>query len=166
MRSILVDDKSKANTITLNIVLPSTLLNKAINSVHFTHPTGFKHTLFSFKLQFYHANERSMVLDYVNKCDVCKILKGRVDVPIEIQTTPKSKQPFETVAIDFLGPLIKTDAGNRYILSCVDLFSRFALLHALPNRSSEAVISCLLNIFDKFGYPKTLLSDNALEFKK
>ena len=50
MRSILVDDKSKANTITLNIVLPSTLLNKAINSVHFRHPTGFKHTLFSFKL--------------------------------------------------------------------------------------------------------------------
>ena len=97
---------------------------------------------------------------------MCKILKGRVDVPIEIQTTPISKQPFETVAIDFLGPLIKTDAGSRYILSCVDLFSRFALLHALPNRSSEAVISCLLNIFDKFGYPKTLLSDNALEFKK
>ena len=63
MMSILVDDKSKPNTITLNIVLPSTLLNKAINSVHFRHPTGFMHTLLSFKLQFYHANERSMVLD-------------------------------------------------------------------------------------------------------
>ena len=39
------------------------------------------------------------------------------------------------------------------------------MLNALPNRSSEAVISCLINIFDKFGYPKILLSDNALKFK-
>ena len=39
------------------------------------------------------------------------------------------------------------------------------MLNALPNRSYETVISCLINIFDKFGYPKILLSDNALEFK-
>ena len=75
------------------------------------------------------------------------------------------RKPFEAVAIDFLGPLIKTDSGNRYIMSCVDLFSRFSVLNALPNRISEAVISCLISIFDKFVYPKTLVSDNALEFK-
>ena len=64
-----------------------------------------------------------------------------------------------------MGPLISTDSGNRYILSCVDLFNRFRVLNALPYRSSEAVISSLINIFYKFGYPKILLSDNALEFK-
>ena len=103
-----------------------------------------------------------MVLTYVGNFDVCKILKGRVDVPTEIQTAPTARKSFEAVAIDFLGPLISTDSGNRYILSCVDLFS---VLNALPNRSSEAVISCLINIFDNFGYPKILLSDNALEFQ-
>ena len=149
----------------LNIVVPSTLLKKAITYVHYWHHTGVKHTLFSFKLLYSHPNERSMVMTYVGNCDVCKILKGRVDVPIEIQTAPIARKPFEAVAIDFLGPLISTDSGNRYILSCVDLFSRFSVLNALPNRSSEAVISCLINIFDKFGYPKILLSDNELEFK-
>ena len=42
-----------------------------------------------------------MIVEYVNKCDAFKILKGRVDVPIEIQIAPISKQPYETVAIDF-----------------------------------------------------------------
>ena len=106
-----------------------------------------------------------MVMTYVGNCDVCKILKGRVDLPIEIQTAPIARKPFEAVAIYFLGPLISTDSGNHYILSCVDLFSRFSVLNALPNRSSEAVIFYLINIFDKFGYPKILLSDRALEFK-
>ena len=149
----------------LNIVVSSTLLKKAITYVHYKHLTGVKHTLFSFKLLYYHPNKRSMVMTYVGNCDVCKILKGRVDVPIEIQTAPTARKPFEAVAIDFLGPLISTDSGNRYIPSCADLFSQFSVLNALPNRSSEAVISCLIYVFDKFGYPKILLSDNALEFK-
>ena len=164
-RKFLGEKNYSAESTVLNIVVPSTLLQKAINYVHYRHHTGVKHTLFSFKLLYYHPNERSMVMTYVGNCDVCKILKGRVDVPIEIQTAPIARKPFEAVAIDFLGPLISTDSGNRYILSCVDLFSRFSVLNALPNRSSEAVISCLINIFDKFGYPRILLSDNALEFK-
>ena len=164
-RKFLGEKNYSAESTVLNIVMPSTLLQKAINYVHYRHHTGVKHTLFSFKLLYYHPNERSMVMTYVGNCDVCKILKGRVDVPIEIQTAPIARKPFEAVAIDFLGPLISTDSGNRYILSCVDLFSRFSVLNALPNRSSEAVISCLINIFDKFGYPRILLSDNALEFK-
>ena len=161
-RKFLDEKNYSAESTVLNIVVPSTLLKKTITYVHYRHHTGVKHTLFSFKLLNYHPNERSMVMTYVGNCDVCKILKGRVDVPIEIQTAPTARKPFEAVAIDFLGPLISTDSGNRYILSCVDLFS---VLNALPNRSSEAVISCLIIIFDKFGYPKILLSDNALEFK-
>ena len=165
-RTFLGDKNCSADSTILSIVVPSTLFKKAINYVHYRHNTGVKHTLFSFKLLYCHPNERSMVMTYVpNSCNICKILKGRVNVPIEIQTAPTARKPFEAVAIDFLGPLISTDSGNRYILSCVDLFSRFSVLNALPNCSSEAVISCLINIFDKFGYPKILLSDNALEFK-
>ena len=139
-RTFLGDKNCNPHSTTLNIVVPSTLLKKSINYVHYRHHTGVKHTLFSFKLLYYHPNERSMVMTYVANCDVCKILKGRVDAPIEIQTATTARKPFKAVAIDYLGPLIKTDSGNRYILSCVDLFSRFSVLNALPNRSSEAVI--------------------------
>ena len=121
-RKFLGKKNYSAESTVLNIVVPSTLLKKAITYVRYRHHTGVKHTLFSFKLLYYHPNERSMVMTYIGNCDVCKILKGRVDVPIEIQTAPTARKPFEAVAIDFLGPLISTDSGNRYILSCVDLF--------------------------------------------
>ena len=134
-------------------MLPSTLLDKAITNVLFRHHTDVKHTLSKFKLKYYHQQERSMIYKHICNCDVSRILKGRVDVPIKIQNVQIDKQQFETVAIHFFGPL-------RYILSCVDFFSRFAVLNTLPNRNLETVISCLLNVFDKFGYPNTLLSDN------
>ena len=58
-----------------------------------------------------------MIRKYVSSCDVCRILKGRVDVPIKPQTAPIAKQPFETVAINLVDPLVETCGGNRYILS-------------------------------------------------
>ena len=121
-RAILEEKESDYNTKILNIVLPSTQLDKAITNVHFRHHTDAKHTLFKFRLKFYFLQERSMISKHIRNCDVCRILKGRVDVPIQIQNAPIGKQPFETVAIDFLGPLIATDAGNRYIYCLVLIY--------------------------------------------
>ena len=67
--------------------------------------------------------------------------------------------------MDFVGPLPTTDKNNRYILVVIDLFSRFTRLFATSDKSSETVIDCLTCVFNTFGYPDTLLSDNALEFK-
>ena len=75
--------------------------------------TGLKHMLFKFKFKYYHLQERAMIHKYLRNCDVCLILKGRVDVPIKLQTAPIAKQPLETDAIDFVGPLVQTDGGNR-----------------------------------------------------
>ena len=116
-RTFLGDKNCSPDSTILNIVAPSTLLKKAINYAHYRHHTGVKHTLFSFKLLYYHPNERSMVMTYVANCDVFKILKGRVDVPIEIQTAPTARKPFEAVAIVFLGPLITSRNRDKNFLT-------------------------------------------------
>ena len=57
-RKFLGDKNCSADSTVLNIVVPSTLLMKAINYVHYRHHTaGVKHTLFSFKLLYYHPND-------------------------------------------------------------------------------------------------------------
>ena len=147
-----------------NVVIPSALLTKAINSVHYRHHGDHFHTLFQFKLLYYHPQERSMIRRFASNCEICKILKSKLDKPIKLLSAPIARVPFETVAIDFVGPLITTDKGNKYILTIVDLFSRFTILHAVPNKSSNIVLDCLTQTFNQFGYPKTLISDNALEF--
>ena len=148
----------------INVVIPTKLLNKAINSVHFNNHCDLTHSLFKFKLKFYHPQERSVIRDFINRCEVCKILKSKLDVPVKIKNAPVATRPFESVSMDFIGPLIGTDSGNKYILSIICLFSRFTVLHAVPDKSTDTVISCLTSTFTKFGYPDTLLSDCALEF--
>ena len=92
------------------------------------------------------------------------MLKHKVNVPIKIFNAPIANKPFETCSMDFVGPFITTDKGNKYILSIIATFPRFCILHAVPDKKTETVIDCLANTFDKFGYPETLISDNAMEF--
>ena len=110
--------------------MPTSLMNKALNAIHYRWHTEATHTLFKFKLKCYHPHEKSIARKFVEKCIVCKILKGRSSEPIKILTAPIAKEPFEIVSMDFVGPLRTTDNLNRYILVVIDLFSRFCRLFA------------------------------------
>ena len=156
-----IDDK---DTVVLNIVIPTSLMPKAIKAVHYISHGDKIHTLFKFKFRFYHQYENRHVQKFVEACDVCKILKGKAPKPIKLRKAPIASRPFEHVSIDILGPLPRTDEGNRYILSIIDLFSRFCVLKALRTKETAEIINCLRETFNYFGFPNVLLSDNALEF--
>ena len=152
------------NLETVNVVIPSNLLQKAIKAVHYNIHCDHVHTLFKFRFRYFHPFENRYIKEFVSNCHVCKLIKGRLPKPIKLKTAPLPSRPFETVSMDFVGPLITTDGGNKYILSVIDLFSRFCVLEALPTKNSDEVIKTLRRIFNNFGYPNTLISDNALEF--
>ena len=148
----------------VNYVIPSDMMNKAINSIHYNTHAGIENSLFNFRLRYFHPNERTFIKNFIKNCQVCKILKTSLDTPIKLLNAPVPTKPFETVSFDFVGPFVTTDNHNRYILSITDLYSRFCDLHAVPNKHTNTVIDCLNETFNKYGFPKTLLSDNALEF--
>ena len=154
-----------SNSTVLTIVIPTSLMDKAIKSVHFENHSDRVHTMFSFKLKYYHVHERAMIRAFTENCELCKLLKGRSPVPIKIRNAPVPSRPFETVSIDHVGPFVKTDNGNKYILVIMDLFSRFSLLYAVPSKDTNIVVDCLSQVFHTYGFPDTLLSDNAPEFK-
>jgi len=148
----------------LNVVVPSKLMEKAINSIHYTMHNSNVHTLFKFSFRYFHPNEKKLIKEFCERCDVCKLLKGRFPKPVKLKSAPVPCRPFDAVSIDFVGPFQTTDNGNKYILSVIDLFSRFCILKALPSRATEGVIKTLREVFCQYGFPNTLLSDNALEF--
>ena len=148
----------------LNVVVPTKLMPKALLSIHYTMHNSHVHTLFKFMFRYFHPNEKKLVREFCSECDVCKLLKGRRPQPIKLKSAPIPSRPFDTVSMDFVGPFLKTDNGNKYILSIVDLFSRYCILKALPSRNTEGVIKTLREVFCQYGFPNTLLSDNALEF--
>lgn len=54
----------------------------------------------------------------------------------------------------------------RYVLSMMDVFSRFHWLYPLQRKFSREVASQLFKIFSEHGPPDRLQSDNGGEFKK
>lgn len=52
----------------------------------------------------------------------------------------------------------------RYIMSLMDVFSRYTWLWALDNKSSKSVTECLSPLYEENGYPVNLQSDNGKEF--
>ena len=146
------------------IVVPTSLIHKAINSCHYIRHADHKHTLFAFKFKYYHPHESRHIQRFVDTCDLCKLLKGKTPRPIKLKEAPLPSRPFEVCAMDILGPLRVTPTGNKYILTLVDLFSRYIIIKPLPTKESTEIINSLRESFAYFGFPDTLLSDNALEF--
>ncbi|KAG1488511.1 hypothetical protein G6F45_013954 [Rhizopus arrhizus] len=46
----------------------------------------------------------------------------------------------------------------------VDLFSRFTILKAIPDKQALTIAKQLVDIFCTFGWPKVIASDNGKEF--
>jgi len=70
----------------------------------------------------------------------------------------------EMFHVDITGPHPQTPRGSKYILTCVDAFSKWAEAFALPNREAKTVARVLVDqVFCRLATPIALLTDNAGE---
>ena len=115
---------------------------------------------------FYWPGADRDIKHFVRTCPVCQKARapgrsGRAELGVmNLVTTP-----FLKVAIDIVGPLELTDRRNRYILTMVDMATRWPEAVALPNVTTETIIEALSNIFSRIGFPEEILSDNGPQFK-
>ena len=90
-----------------------------VTSGHF----GISKTLAKVKQGFYWIGCRNDVKAWCKQCDLCNSRKGpkrREKAQLQIYQVGS---PMERIAIDVLGPLPKTDDGNKYLLMCMDYFT-------------------------------------------
>jgi len=70
------------------------------------------------------------------------------------------------VSVDITGPHPRSTRQNRYILTCVDHFSKWAEAIALRNHTAPSVMRALMrHVFSRFGAPRQLLSDQGREIE-
>ena len=71
-----------------------------------------------------------------------KIEKGKPELnPIPV------KSPWYHLGIDFVGPVSPISAaGNQYILTVSDYFTKFAWAHALPSKEASGVVNALRQV--------------------
>jgi len=104
---------------------------------------------------------------YVKTCPVCQAVK---DPAPKVQSrSPLGKieanYPWELVCIDIWGPVTRSRSGNRYVLTVIDAFSKWALAIPLPTKDASTVASRLWgNVFSVFGMPVRIHTDQGKEF--
>lgn len=80
--------------------------------------------------------------------------------------TIKAGYPLQVVAVDILGPLVESDAGNSYILVVGDYFTKWMEAYAIPNQEAITVARKLVDqMFCRFSPPEQLHSDQGKQFE-
>ena len=76
---------------------------------------------------------------------------------------PIISEPFSWIPMDTIGPLLRSCAGNRYILVC-DYAIRYP--DAVPLKSIDAKHGAeeLIKVFVRVGVPKQILMDQGSNF--
>ena len=117
--------------------------------------------------RFYWPNYWQDVYNYVNSCSRC--LKFKVNnhpskgAPRVIDTPNNVCEEWE---LDFFGPFDRSESGNIYILTAMDLMSRFVMVHPSKNQTEKTVINFLRNyLFSTFGYPCVIRTDGGPCFR-
>ena len=80
--------------------------------------------------------------------------KGKV-FPVPIGSMPLISTPFERVAVDLVGPLSPPSSqGHRYILTIIDVATRYPEAVPLKAISAISMAEALLAIFFQVGIPE------------
>lgn len=125
---------------------------------------GIVRTCFVLQERFYWSNMTHDVRDFVNSCGTCATKKASFLLPDKLQSFPISAR-FDRVHIDLMGPFPVTPRGNKYVVCCIDAFTKWPEAAAIPNKEASTVADFFLSdIISRHGAPQTVVSDNGREF--
>ena len=152
----------------LQLVIPDSLrpsvLTAAHNEVSGGH-LGSQRTREKIRTRFYWPFMSSDVDVHCSTCSVCSARKPPTPHPRAPMSLDRASYPMQRVAIDLLGPLPTTAAGNRYIAVVVDYFTKWTEAFPLPDIRTTTVASAFVDGFVcRYGVPDVLHSDQGGQF--
>jgi exodeoxyribonuclease III len=127
---------------------------------------GVSRTKMRLRSAFYwHGFEKS-VSQWVKSCLFCQKRKHHRPLTHGKTHPMLASRPWEMWAFDLVGPFPESNpGGNLYLLTAVDVFTRYPLAIPVANKSIKTVASALhKHLVTVFGPPKLLLSDMEKSF--
>ena len=125
---------------------------------------GVAKTLGRIRGRFYWVKCRQDVQDWCRNCDVCAQKQGPQKIIAPLKTVSVGS-PVEHIAIDVLGPLPVTEAGNKYILIIANYFTEWVEAFSLHNQEAKTVADKLNEVICQFGIPLIIYSDQGRNFE-
>jgi len=151
-------------------VLPKSLITKVLQQFHDAPESGHmgsKKTKNAIKERFFWPNMNKEIHEYVKTCKKCQEFKvERLKPKGLLGSIPVSEAVFETIFIDFIGPLPTSQfKRNKHCLVFIDQLSNWVELFPMSTAVARKVPEVLEDqIFCRFGAPKVIISDNGSHF--
>ena len=79
-------------------------------------------------------------------------------------TRPVLTEPFESMALDIVGPLEKGKGGCQYLLTCICLASKWPDAIPLRTMTTRSIAEGMWQIFARTGIPNQILTDRGTQF--
>lgn len=143
------------------IVLPIGCRAKALRIAHAGHP-GMTTTKKILRERVWWPGLNTDVEDFIERCAACELMIKKSNV-VPMARTIMPRYPWERLAMDHFGP-IRTWHDN-HVLVVVDYHSRFLVTRIVKSTGWDETRLNLEDIFDQFGYPVSLRSDNSSVFR-
>lgn len=153
----------------LQLVLPVKHRARVISLLHdecTAGHLGVQKTLYRVQLRYYWPRMIEDIRRFVQTCDPCqrrKTLKPTPKAPMKLYQTGV---PFQRIAMDICGPIIKSGRCQMYILVISDYFSKFTMVIPVPDKTTITVATALASQWiTLWGCPQFIHTDQGLEFE-
>ena len=104
------------------------------------------------------------VKQFCRTCDRCQKTAPNIpNVPLDFM--PIITEPFSKIAVDITGPFSPpSEEGHRWILSIIDIGTRFPEAIPLKKIDSQTVAEEIIKVCARMGFPSVIQSDNGSMF--
>ena len=108
---------------------------------------------------------RKTIHKYVRTCKKCQNMNLQKPNYINLHQE-MAKIPQDHLLVDLIGPYNTTTQVNTYALTSICSLTGYLMTTPIPDKKTSTVdVQLFLEIFLKFGFPRTLYYDNRTEFK-
>ena len=149
------------------LLVPQVWRNKVINEGHNGHfggHFGAAKTYWTLQKHYFWEGMWKDVKAFCDACDVClQKKKSKMDhgIPANIEIGG----PWETIALDIVGPYNESSSGNKFLLVAIDMFTKNVEVIATPSTTADVIVKFLADeVCFRHGVPRYILTDNGRNF--
>lgn len=160
--------KTYQNMNQFQLVLPQCKIMDVLHHYHDSRLAGhcgIQNCLDRVKEHYYISRMAEVIADYERSRVPCQHRKRTQNhTKSAIVAYPLPWKPFRVWQLDIYGPLLLTVTGYTYILTAVDLFSKFFFHMPLASDGACTVSQRIYLLFATFGSSESHISDKGTEF--
>lgn len=143
-------------------------IKEVVHNFHMTPTSGHigQHRMYlKIREKFKWKNMKTDITNYVKQCSLCKINKvHRHTREKQVVTTTPSK-PFEVLSADTVGPFMRTNNGNRYVLTIQCNLTKYVIFIPIPTKEASVIAKALVEQFILiYGKFSELRTDQGTEY--